>query len=92
MSPEGWRDALARSFAAASLNANMQPWNGRPIGARYAVVWLPPLWGERRLAWPWYAPVGTVTTVAVALALNLLRAEHGPPGDRGAKPGLDKAG
>jgi Na+/proline symporter len=56
------------------------------------IVWLPPLWGERRLAWPWYAPVGTVTTVAVALALNLLRAEHGPSGDRGAKPGLDKAG
>jgi SSS family transporter len=56
------------------------------------VVWLPPLWGTHRLAWPWYAPVGTVTTVAVALALNLLRTEHGPSGNRGAKPGLDKAG
>jgi hypothetical protein len=56
------------------------------------VVWLPPLWGEWRLAWPWYAPVGTMTTVAVALALNLLRAEHGPSGDRGAQPGLDKTG
>jgi len=42
MSPEGWRDALSRSFAAAGLDAEVQPWNGQPIGARYAVVWLPP--------------------------------------------------
>ncbi len=42
------------------------------------VVWLPPLWGERRLAWPWYAPVGTATTVAVALALNLLKKNDSP--------------
>ena len=42
------------------------------------VVWLPPLWGDRRLAWPWYAPVGTVTTVAVALALNLLKKRDSP--------------
>ena len=56
------------------------------------LVWLPPLWGENRLAWPWYAPIGTLTTVAVALVLNRLRTEHGPSANRGAQPGLDKTG
>jgi glyoxylate/hydroxypyruvate reductase A len=42
MSPEGWHDALKSAFAAANLDVDLQPWNGRPIGARYAVVWLPP--------------------------------------------------
>ena len=42
MSPQGWCDALAHAFAAADLDVDLQPWNGRPIGARYAVVWLPP--------------------------------------------------
>ena len=42
MSPERWRDALARAVAAAGLDADVQLWNGRPIGARYAVVWMPP--------------------------------------------------
>jgi SSS family transporter len=35
------------------------------------LVWLPVFSGGSLLAWPWYAPVGTVTTVIVALALNL---------------------
>jgi SSS family transporter len=56
------------------------------------LVWLPPLWGDKRLAWPWYAPVGTVTTVAVALAVNLWGSQHGSLADRGAEPGLDKTG
>lgn len=42
MSAQGWRDALARAFAASDLDVELQPWDGRPIGARYAVVWLPP--------------------------------------------------
>jgi SSS family transporter len=55
------------------------------------LVWLPPLWKEdHRLAWPWYAPVGTITTVVVALALNLLRSHDGSSANRGAEPGLDK--
>jgi SSS family solute:Na+ symporter len=33
-------------------------------------VWLPSAFGSPVLAWPWYAPVGTGTTVAVALAAN----------------------
>jgi glyoxylate/hydroxypyruvate reductase A len=42
MSPEGWRRALASAFAAAHLDVDLQPWDGRPTGARYAIVWLPP--------------------------------------------------
>jgi glyoxylate/hydroxypyruvate reductase len=42
MSPQRWRDALARAFAAADLDVDLQLWNGHPIGARYAIVWLPP--------------------------------------------------
>lgn len=56
------------------------------------LVWLPSLWSDRRLAWPWYAPVGTVTTVAVALIVNLWGSRYGSSADRGAKPGLDKTG
>jgi SSS family transporter len=56
------------------------------------LVWLPPLWGENRLAWPWYAPIGTFTTVVVALVLNRLRTPHGSSANRGAQPGLDKTG
>jgi SSS family transporter len=41
------------------------------------LLWLPPLWLHDRLAWPWYAPVGTVTTVVTALALNFLGAHRG---------------
>jgi SSS family transporter len=56
----------------------------RPVAPRAALVglvagfvavglaFLPPLWGGPLLAWPWYAPIGTVTTVAVALAVNRL--------------------
>ncbi|HEY7159101.1 MAG TPA: sodium:solute symporter [Gemmataceae bacterium] len=57
-----------------------------------SVVWFPPLWGDNRLAWPWYAPLGTITTVLVALVLNLLETKYGSPTNRGEKPGLDKIG
>ena len=33
-------------------------------------VWLPSAFGSPVLGWPWYAPVGTGTTVAVALVAN----------------------
>jgi glyoxylate/hydroxypyruvate reductase A len=42
MSPQPWRDALSRAFAAADLDVDLQLWNGQPVGARYAIVWLPP--------------------------------------------------
>jgi SSS family solute:Na+ symporter len=56
------------------------------------IVWMPPLWGDRRPAWPWYAPVGTVTTVVVALLAKILGSQYGSSANRGAKPGLDKIG
>src|SRR5205823_742082 len=39
-------------------------------------VWLPSTWDRPILAWPWYAPVGAGTTVAVALLVSAL---SGPP-------------
>ena len=40
-------------------------------------VWLPstlpPPWGRVIVAWPWYAPIGTGVTVAVALIVDRLR-------------------
>jgi SSS family transporter len=54
------------------------------------LIWLPPLWQGDGLAWPWYAPVGTLTTVAIALVLNVLGANRGSPADRGAESGFRK--
>jgi glyoxylate/hydroxypyruvate reductase A len=42
MAPQGWHDALARAFAAADLDVDLQLWKGRGTGARYAIAWLPP--------------------------------------------------
>jgi glyoxylate/hydroxypyruvate reductase A len=42
MSPAHWREALARAFSAAGLEVDLQLWSGHAIGARYAIVWLPP--------------------------------------------------
>ena len=42
MSATGWRDALATAFAGAGLNFDLHPFDGTTIGARYAIVWLPP--------------------------------------------------
>jgi glyoxylate/hydroxypyruvate reductase len=42
MSSQGWREALARAFADAGIDVDLRPWDGSPIGARYAVAWLPP--------------------------------------------------
>ncbi len=41
-------------------------------------VWLPSVFASPVLAWPWFAPVGTITTVAVALVVNLF-GRHGTP-------------
>jgi Na+/proline symporter len=56
------------------------------------LIWLPPLWGNHRLAWPWYAPIGTVTTVVIALIVSVLGSQNGSSANRGAEPGLDKIG
>jgi Na+/proline symporter len=61
----------------------------RPVGSRAALLgllagflavlatWLPSLWGQRLLAWPWYAPVGTIVTVVVAMAVERFRPNVG---------------
>ena len=57
-------------------------------------VWLPAQFGPPILAWPWFAPVGTGTTVLVALLLNALRPAHGPPAaplDGSPEPGVSPA-
>ncbi len=54
-------------------------------------VWLPSTWRDQgNLAWPWYAPLGTATTVLVALLVHLLGWSHGPSANRGAEPSLDQ--
>ena len=42
MAKEAWREALGKALSAAGLDVDLQPWNGHSIGARYAIVWLPP--------------------------------------------------
>src|SRR5262249_12242427 len=76
----------------------------RPVGSRAAraglvagplavlAAWLPDLRRPPVLAWPWFAPVGTLVTVTVALAVHALGSTHGPPADRGPQPGLDQPG
>jgi SSS family transporter len=34
------------------------------------LAWLPSTWGPAVLAWPWYAPIGTIVTVAAAWAVS----------------------
>jgi SSS family transporter len=53
-------------------------------------AWLSPRFGHDGLAWPWYAPVGTGVTVAVALAAQTLGKRYaGSPTDGSKKPLLD---
>jgi Na+/proline symporter len=60
-----------------------------------AASWAERGWGlaalwARGVAWPWYAPLGTLLTVAAALAADRLRRDRdGPPADRVAQPGHD---
>jgi SSS family solute:Na+ symporter len=48
--------------------------------AAVSAVWLPTTWGTTVVAWPWYAPIGTLTTIAVALLVDIFT--HG----RGSSP------
>jgi solute:Na+ symporter, SSS family len=45
---------------------------------------------ELKLAWPWYAPIGTTVTVAVALVVDFASRPHGPSANGGPQPGLDE--
>ncbi len=42
MTAEPWREAILEACAEAGLDADVRLWNGAPIDARYAAVWLPP--------------------------------------------------
>jgi SSS family transporter len=46
-------------------------------------VWLPSVFGEPILAWPWLAPLGAVTTVIAALLLDSLMPTRPPSGAPG---------
>src|SRR5207253_2044459 len=54
-------------------------------------LWLPTAQGSPVLAWPWLAPVGTLTTTFVALIVNAIGPANvtGPPANGGPQPGLD---
>jgi SSS family transporter len=54
-------------------------------------VWLPSTGGHVMIAWPWYAPIGTIVTVAIALSLDRLGFGHGSLADRGPEPGLHES-
>lgn len=56
--------------------------------------WLWVAWFLNRpiLAWPWFAPVGTLTTTAVALIVDRIAPKNGPPDDRSPQPGIDAPG
>lgn len=74
----------------------------RPVNSRAALVglvtgfltvllvWLPSTWGRVLVAWPWYAPIGTLVTVAVARLTNHLYEPLGSTAHGSAQPGLDK--
>jgi SSS family solute:Na+ symporter len=74
----------------------------RPVSSAAALVgliagflavfafWLPSLFKITLLAWPWYAPVGTVTTVLVALLVQTISARTSTSGKReNADRGMD---
>lgn len=42
MTPEPWLEAVATACAEAGVAADVRLWNGAPLNARYAAVWLPP--------------------------------------------------
>ena len=72
----------------------------RPVGAPAALgglfagfiavsaVWFLTVWGRVIVAWPWYAPIGTIVTVTVTLLLNAVGFGHGSSADGSSKPGV----
>jgi SSS family transporter len=80
--------ARARVESAAARVSSAAALVGLVIG--FVTVFV--LWLSTPLAWPWYAPVGTLVTVGVALLLDLLGIGHGSSADGGKKPGLHEPG
>ena len=51
-------------------------------------VWIPTNWGRTIVAWPWYAPIGALTTAGVAFLAEVLGFGSRSPVDGSAKPGV----
>jgi SSS family transporter len=90
--------AAALTGLAVGLVGVLLAWapNALPKETREALAssWEAGGWGAaavwaRGVAWPWYAPLGTLLTVAAALLADRLGRRHGPPTDGGPQPGLD---
>ncbi len=84
-------------FVLGRFRRPVAPWaalTGLVVGFLAVLsVWLPPRFGYAGLAWPWYAPIGTGVTVAVALAVQTLGKRHvGSSTDGSKQPVLDPPG
>jgi solute:Na+ symporter, SSS family len=53
---------------------------------------LPPLWNQPALAWPWFAPIGSIVTVLVALIVDRLRPSYGSSPDRSPQSRFSQPG
>jgi SSS family transporter len=45
-------------------------------------------WKQWKIAWPWFAPIGALTTLTAAWVADALGIGHGPPVDRSPEPGV----
>lgn len=75
----------------------------RPVSSNAALVgfatgvltvlgcWLPSTWGPPILGWPWFAPLGMIVTVLVALALDRLVFQNGSSANRSPQPGVGES-
>lgn len=56
--------------------------------AAVLAVWIPTNWDKIIVAWPWYAPIGALTTACVAFLVEVTRFGSGPATHGSAKPGV----
>jgi SSS family transporter len=66
------RDVIAG--VCVSLAVMLLVFFARPLSLQRGLEWLAP---AARLAWPWYVPLGTLLTVAVALAVSRAAPDRG---------------
>jgi SSS family transporter len=75
----------------SAASTNLLDWLGMVWG-QASIPWPLAVWAAYPLAWPWYAVIGTVSTVLMALVVDFLGTGHGSSANRGTKPSLDKPG
>jgi hypothetical protein len=78
-----WLPAIGNKAVLAWLAAH---WGGAALPRALEV------WAGTPLAWPWYAPIGTVVTVVIALFVDSWGNPHGSSANGGTKPGLRQSG